>query len=281
MTDWKPDLFAHLDYREYLKAYYEAAKAHSSAFSYRWFSKKAGYASPNYLKLIIEGERNLTPESIGKFTQALDLNDDEARFFAALVQLNQAESDEERNAAYEQVAASRRFRAARRIDHSFFQYLSHWYIPAIREMTARHDFREDPTWISAQLVPRIPVEFVQQALDVLLELGFVVRDDAGRLTRGTPSLTTGHEVRSLAVANYHRQMMSRAADAIEKVDRELRDISALTVCVPMELVPQLKQRIQGFREVLLDLCDRATPGEAVYQINMQLFPLSLSDPKKP
>ena len=61
----------------------------------------------------------------------------------------------------------------------------------------------------------------------------------------------------------------------------LRDISALTVCVPMELVPQLKQRIQGFREVLLDLCDRATPGEAVYQINMQLFPLSLSDPKKP
>lgn len=281
MSDWKPDIFAYLDYREYLGAYYDAAKANSSVFSYRWFSKKAGFSSPNYLKLVIDGDRNLTPESTGRFSHALGLNAEEARFFADLVSFNQAETDDERNDAYERVAASRRFRAARRIDHSFFRYLSHWYIPAIREMTARHDFRDDPAWISSQLVPRIPVEFVTEALEVLQELGYVVRDaESGRLTRGTPSLTTGHEVRSLAVANYHRQMMARAADAIEKVDRELRDISALTVCVPMDLVPELKQRIQGFREVLLDLCDRAPAGEAVYQVNMQLFPLSLSDSSK-
>ena len=126
-------------------------------------------------------------------------------------------------------------------------------------------------------MPSVQPTLVASALNLLLELGLVVRAEDGRLSRGNPSISTGHEVRSLAIGNYHRQMMSRAAESIEVVARERRDISALTVCIPLDKVDELKERIQGFREVLLDLCDRSESPEAVYQINIQLFPLSLPD----
>jgi hypothetical protein len=38
----------------------------------------------------------------------------------------------------------------------------------------------------------------------------------------------------------------------------------------------VKQRIHQFREALTELCDADTAGSAVYQLNIQWFPLSLS-----
>ena len=56
-----------LDYRAYLRAYYEAAKRTQRSFSFRSFSKLAGLRSPNFLKLVIEGERNLGADSVPRF----------------------------------------------------------------------------------------------------------------------------------------------------------------------------------------------------------------------
>ena len=56
------DIFQFLDYRTYLRAFYDAEKASSSTFSYRAFSMRAGLASPNHLKRIMDGERSLQGE---------------------------------------------------------------------------------------------------------------------------------------------------------------------------------------------------------------------------
>ncbi len=275
--DWKPDIFTYLSYREYLNDYYVAAKANTRAFSYRYFSRKAGYSSPNFLKLVSEGRRNLSAESVEKFSSALKLDRDEARFFSNLVVLEQAETDAERNEAYEKVAASRTYRGARRIDHGFFDYLSRWYNPAIREMVLRPDFTEDPAWIASQLLPQIRPAQAEKALALLLDLGLLIRDEEGALVHGDAAITTGHEVRSLAIGNFHRQMIERAGESIELVQRELRDISALTVVVSDETVAELKTRIHAFRERLLDLSMRDPNPANVYQLCIQLFPLTRAD----
>jgi uncharacterized protein (TIGR02147 family) len=196
------------------------------------------------------------------------------------VAFNQAESEEDKNEAFERVAASQRFRKARRLDRAFFNYLSHWYYPAIREMVARIDFREEPKWIAKQLIPQIKPAEAANCLELLLELGLLKRNGQGRLERGEASVATGHEVRGLAIRNYHRQMLERAADSITLVTSELRDISALTVCIEAETVAELKERFHDFHEVLLDRCDRDEKPTAVYQINLQLFPLTQVDSKE-
>src|SRR5688572_4669447 len=123
-----------LDYRAYLRAYYEAAKQQRRSFSFRFFSKLAGLRSPNFLKLVIDGQRNLGAESVERFAHALGLSAADAEFFGDLVALGQAPTLAEKNRAFENIAASRRFRAARRISGELFAYLSHWYNPVIREL---------------------------------------------------------------------------------------------------------------------------------------------------
>ena len=267
-----------LDYRAYLRAYYEAAKRTQRSFSFRSFSKLAGLRSPNFLKLVIEGERNLGADSVPRFCVALGLEGPEAEFFADLVAFNQAASLADKNRAFERISASRRFRAARRIDGDLFAYLSHWYNPAIRELAGLSDFSEDPRWIASQVRPRISPTEAAEAMRLLFSLGLLVRDpSSGRVLRGEPTLTTEHEVRSLGAAAFHRQMIERAAESLETVPSALRDLAALTVCISPQTAARVKERIHQFREALTELCDSDTAGAVVYQLNVQWFPLSATE----
>src|SRR5262249_6134004 len=177
--------------------------------------------------------------------------------------------------AFERVTANRRFRAARRLEGPLFEYLTHWFYPAVRELAGRADFKEDHRWIASQILPRITPEQAKAALATLLKLGLLVRQE-GRLVRGDPSLTTGHEVRSVVIPAYHRQMIERAGAAVDQVPPDERDISALTVCVRASSLADLKDRIHRFREEMMQRCDSETEPERVYQLCIQFFPLSLA-----
>lgn len=270
------NVFEFLDYRAFLRAYYAAEKARKPAFSHRFFSRQAGLKSPNFLKLVMDGERNLGAETVPKFVKAIGLTGEAATFFADLVTFNQADTVAEKNRAFEGISASRRFRSAKRIEGDLFRYLSHWYYPAIRELAARPDFNESPKWIASHLRPKIAATDAQSALNLLLSLGLLVRDEqTGKIVRGEPTLTTDHQtVRSLAVTNFHRQMLERASDSIETVKAQHRDLAALTVCVSPDTAAIVKDRIHRFREELTQICDADTKGTVVYQLNVQWFPLS-------
>lgn len=272
--DWAPDLYTFTDFREYLSAYYDLAKENNPAFSYRYFSRRAGYRSPNFLQLVIQGKRRLTDDGVRRFSKALKLTSTETRFFKNLVDFNQASTDEDRRAAFEKVAASRRFRQARKIDSALYRYASRWYFPAIREMAARADFSEDPEWIAEQLVPSITPSDAEEALEVLFDLELLERDEDGNITRGEPTLATSRVVRSLAVQSYHRQMLERAADSMSLFEAARRELAAVTVCTSPELVPDIIDRMRRFRDEIAALCDRDEDPSVVYQLNLQLFPLS-------
>ena len=274
MTQWEPDIFNYLDYRKFIQDYYKAAKEHTTSMSFRYLSRRAGFSSPNFVKLVMDGKRNLSAEGAQRVAKALKLRGEAMQFFCALVAFNQATDADEQNDAYERIAASKRFRQARHLDHSMFEYLSHWYYPAIREMAARPDFKEDAEWIANQLLPKITPKEARRAMMVLLELELVERDEHGSIQRKDPTVTTGHEVRSLAIGNYHRQMIALGSASIERVNRDYRDISALTVCIDEETMAEVKSRIHTFRETIIDLCERAPTQQLVYQMNIQLFPMN-------
>jgi uncharacterized protein (TIGR02147 family) len=92
--------------------------------------------------------------------------------------------------------------------------------------------------------------------------------------RGEPTLTTEHEVNAIGAANFHKQMLQRAAESIDDIPAQLRDLAALTVCVSVKTAAEVKERIHQFREALTELCDAEPQGTAVYQLNIQWFPLS-------
>lgn len=275
MSGELPDIFGYTDHRAYLGDWFEAKKRANRRYSHRMFARRAGQKSPSLLKSIIDGSRNLTDDTTEAFLLALDLSADEARFFRDLVALDAAKTDEARNEAWSRMSAQRRFREARRVEGASFAYLSDWYVPAIRELATTTAFRADPAWIAATLVPAITKTQAKHALGVLRDLGMIVDRDDGGVDVVDGSIVTAPEVTGLAVHNYHRGMAERAREAVTTFQPDERHLLGVTVRVPDALVPVLKDELNAMQARLLDLCDATEAGaDRVYQLNLQLFPLS-------
>lgn len=267
-------VYAYLDYRAFLRDHYAAKKAASRAFSYRAFSKRAGVASPNYLKLVIEEARSLSPKMAERFAHACGLDPDASSYFVHLVAFNQAKTSTERAQAYDKLTGFQRYRQAHKLEIAHAAYYSDWYMPAIRELAASQQFREDPEWIADTLVPKITPLQARQALEVLVDLGLLVRSAAGRLEQADALVSTGPETRGLHIAAFHRAMTQRAIESIDLVPAAERDISSLTLCLGRGGLTKLKERLQRVRRELLELSALESEPEQVVQVNFQLFPLS-------
>lgn len=268
-----PSPYEHLDHRAFLRAWFQAKKDANPRYSHRVFARRAG-TSVSLLHHVMEGKRNLTPATCDAFVEALGLRAGEARFFGLLVALDAATTADDRNAVWERIRTTRRFREARDIEGMGFDYLSSWVYPAIRELASLQGFRADPTWIADQLEPRIPVAEAARALAMLQEMGLLVERD-GALVPAEASVATPPEIASLAVRNHHHGLIGKAQESIERFPGSERHLLAVTVGIPRALLPRLKQEANAMMQRLMDLCDSAAdPREQVLQINLQLFPLS-------
>jgi uncharacterized protein (TIGR02147 family) len=270
----KVDVFAFRDYRAFLRAFSDRQRGEKQGFSPAEFAKRVDLRSANYLKLVMDGQRNLTPDLAHRFAEACGLRDDSLAYFCALVAFNQAKTARERTLHYETLRSFRRFRAAHRLDAAQSAYHSQWYIPAIYELCACQDFAEQPRAIAKRLLPPISPKQAEEALDVLMQLGLLVRAPGGRLRPAeniveTPEGPLGHHV-----VEYHRTMMQRAAEALDHVPREEREIASLTIAVSQERMRELKAELEKFRHALAERYQADPRAERVVQVNFQLFPLT-------
>lgn len=274
-------VFQYRDYRAYLADVYSARKATEYGFSYRSFARRARLRAPNYLKLVTSGDRNLSPEMAHRFAAALGLEGNEASYFCDLVAFNQARSAEERDRNYQRLQGYKQYREAFHLDAAHAAYYSQWYIPAIRELVTIQGFRDDPKWIATALRPRITRAQAATALSVLQELGLLTQS-GGTWTQQDPLVANSEEVVFRHhLAHFHRAMLTKASDAIDRFPREERELGALTLAVDKSLLGWFKTRIAELREEFLQrsLAPERSPDRVV-QINFQLFPLSVPSEAK-
>jgi uncharacterized protein (TIGR02147 family) len=271
------NIFGYLDYRQLLRDLYDHKKRTEYGFSHRSFSRRAGLSSVNLLKLVMDGERNVSPAIAERFTRGLGLRAAEADYFCELVQFNQARTARDRERAYERLLRARPERALRVLEEHQAAYCSQWYIPAIRELAARADFRDDPAWIGQMLVPKVSKTRAAKALKVLVALELLQRDAHGVLRPVDALLTTGFSPLGHQIAGYHRAMLERASEAIDLFPRDQREFGALTLCVDEALLPAIKQRLQTFRQELMRFAEGQGERRRLLQVNFQMFPLSASE----
>jgi uncharacterized protein (TIGR02147 family) len=268
-------LFEYLNYRDFLHDFYKEKKERHAFYSFRLFSEKAGFSSPNFLKLVIEGNRNLSKDSVFKFCKALGFNRKEADYFENLVFFNQSKSLEEKNSYLANLMKYRKQNDPARIEQEAFSYFSHWYHPVIRELATAFDFRNDFKKLGQSVIPAISAADAQKSVNLLIELGFIEKSTAGSLRKTTATLTTGHQVRSVAISNYHKTMIRLAAESIERFPSTERDIESVTISVSSATYKSIMEKTHDFLIELLKLAECDPVTEQVAQINLQVFPLSL------
>jgi uncharacterized protein (TIGR02147 family) len=270
----RPSIFAYLDYRAFLKDTFQYRKAQEAFFSHRYFARRAGFAAPNFVQLVITGRRNLSSASIPKVARGLSLKAKEREYFECLVLMNQADSHDERNHYYQKLTAIRAAGPVKKLEKASFDYFANWYYPVLREVATWGNGRMTAGEIAALLQPPVTVKEAERALAALTDLGLLERDEQGRWRHCDAAVSTGPELRSLVLANYHREMIRMAGESLERYPPEERDITSLTVSVRGGSMDRLKAKIAAFRRELLDLaCQEEEPGQVV-QINFQAFPVS-------
>jgi len=271
-----PDsIYEFFSYREYLEHWYDNKKASNSKYSYRMLSRLLMSKSPSFLKDVIKGKKNINEDQQEKLVKLMNLDEQQKEYFFSLVLLSQSTDKKIVHAAMEKVAAIRRLQGARRIEGESYRYLARWYCPAIREMSLQPDFRCNPAWIAARLLPPITEAEAQEALDILVDLNMLKISSETDFTTHDVSLSTPLQVQGMAVHNYHQQMLELAHNSIDRFPEGERHILGITASINQSQIPKLKKELNFMVARIVDVCESDNqPKDQTIQVGLYIFPLS-------
>ncbi len=266
-------IYTYENYRRYLGDYYTEHKKTEPGFSWRLLAKKAGFGSPVFLKLVVDGSKNLGSYSIDRVAAALLLDKSESAYLHAMVAFTHADTDYDRNYHFMRMAQIRTRAGVAKINIDQFSYYSEWFIPIVREVISNKPSGIPLQDIASKVRPKITVRQTQHAIDVLLSTGLIMLVD-GTYRQSSALIATDPDVKSLAVRNFHEQMLAHATTALRESTTDERSVSGLTLKISKKGFHSLASRIDEFREELLRIAAADNDVDRVYQVGIQLFPVS-------
>jgi uncharacterized protein (TIGR02147 family) len=271
------EIFFYTDYRAFLKGYYEALKKSMPGFSYKYMAERAGFSSRSFQKLVIDGKKNLTKESVYKIAKALRLNKKATEYFENIVFFTQVKELDRKAYYLELIDKYRKRNKPEMLLPAEYAYLEEWYFPVLREIVELPEFGEDPDKISKMLLFALKPDIIKKSLDFMLSEGFLQRDDNGRLIKKEKTLHTGRiehdETLAVKVRQFHLKMIELAAKAVADFPNNLRHVTNTTLSMSRESYEKALQRIETMRYELLELAASDDKADQIYQLNMNLFPM--------
>ena len=339
----EPAVSAYTDFRVFLRDVYEYRRKRFSAgrrqYNYATFAAAADIKSPHYLKLIIDGRRNLSEDMIARFAKALRLSRAETDEFRALVLYGQAVDPMKRNRYLKELADLRS-------KHANQQLLSNALADAARERinapvsvstevgssSAASAFSaaaslaqpggaaplaskrsKVPGWIGWVLYAMADQEGVDFDPDALYKLFRIktspeeIRAELSRMleTGGLIEVPEEQPVPNETGAapqewrtqikkgrNFIESPQDMPVETIRKLQSELiylgieslfrdspkeREFGAMTIAMTAQEFEQVRFELRQLRKRLqknLLVSRETTKGERVYQMNIQLFPIT-------
>jgi uncharacterized protein (TIGR02147 family) len=274
-------IIEYLDYREFLKDYYNAKKEANPAFSLRVFSDKIGFKAKDFISRVMNGDKNLSSQSIPKVASGLRLGKHETEFFVALVKFNQAETTEERNSAFgEMQAVLKVVRFAEKqhlLGHAQYMVYSHWRHLTIRSLIGMYGFDGDYEALARRVHPRITAEEAKASVKLLEDCMLIKKGKNGKYVLTENAITTGDRTSKLALRGFHQDCLKLAADSIDRDPPGTRHISGLTLGISQEGYERIVERINAFRKEIALIAEEDENSDKVFQLQFALFPVGGKD----
>lgn len=273
-----PSVFDYLDYRDFLDAWFSWKARQRPRYSQRAFAQHVG-CSHTLVSQVRRREKHLSDKSATAFGAAMGLDADETAHFALLVERATASTERHRTELTHQAMGARGMHDARELGILSLRYLASWWIPAVRELAYREDFRADHDWIATRLRPAISPDQAGQALEVLQGLHLLQPDEDGRLVPHDAPLVTPPEAEGSAVRGYHRTMIDLARQGLDSLSHQERFYQTAMLAVPEGMEVQLRVELRALAERLVGMVEDARsrggrPMDRVLLLNLHLLPIS-------
>lgn len=259
------------DFRQYMLDYYEERKRRS-VFSWREFSKIAGFSSSSYMKVVCDGKSKLSRIGVERTGAAMGLVGFEMEYFRAMVEFGQAATEEKKKAAYENMLAIAKVHKVRVLEGDLFEFYDSWQNPVVRELAPLMP-GATPGEIAKKCYPEISAAEVQQSLNFLTKAGLLKKAGDSSFVQAETSITGTPDATRLALRGMHRQMSKLATPALD-LPVEQRNFSGVTMGVSRESYERIVKVLDECRRQIIAIAADDKNIDQVYRLNLQLFPLT-------
>jgi len=267
-----PNVFDYRDYRVFLKDYYEAKKVEMPVFSHRYIGTKIGFDGGFFSK-ILAGKRQINHRMVVKFSELFKFNKNEANFFLHLVLFNQAKKQLDKNLYFAKLASFKEANV-KTLGLHMVGYYEKWYYTVMRELLNFYPFDGDYAKLSKQFRPNIKMEEAKAAIELLKELKMIRRKYNGTFSLTDAHVTSGYHSPSFAVNNFSLATLDLAKESIDRIPKEERNISTLTFSASAKNFEKMQDKLRNFRREWIEMIDKESDLNTVYQLNFQLFPVT-------
>jgi uncharacterized protein (TIGR02147 family) len=279
-----PVISDYLDFRKLLSDYYqhrrELSKKDIRPYNYAVFSAAANIKSPNYLKLIIEGKRNLSPEMIGKFAKALSYNKEQAEEFKLLVLFGQASDPGERNMHLKALNENRvntKLKSGE-IDQKTWEKIPSWIAWILYSMVDQKDVKFDAESLRETLRNKASADEIQAALNSLMASGELVKDEAtGGMKKARALMESAEDIPVALVRKLQGELMYLGLESLYQDSATDREFGSATLAMTKAEFEDLRFHLRKIRKETqknIGVKRLSSKGERVYQLNLQLFPIT-------
>jgi uncharacterized protein (TIGR02147 family) len=261
--------------RQFLLDRVNALQKSDPELSARALSRKMGFKSHALLLMLLHGKRPLRVKHAPLLARGLGLSSQERLFLQALIQFDNAEDIEEKQLCslwLSDLHPEGRVKT-RQIDE--FEMISNWIHMAILSLCETSDFDPKPEAIARRLGKKVAAQEVRAAIERLKTLKLIEMNPDGSFHSTQNQVQTADDVASRGARKYHKEVMSLAADALEKVPLSRREFQSFAISIPDAKVSLAKELIRKFRSQFAKAMG-VEPGDEVYQLSIQFFQLTES-----
>ena len=234
------------DYRLYIRDFYEERKR-SSFFSWREFSKLAGFTSPNYIQLVCEGKSRLSKNGVQKVAEAMGLAGADRDYFLAMERFGDAKNDASKIQAFNEMQKIAKENRLRVVDAEAFKYFESWLNPVLRELAPIMPGAK-PLELAHHCYPVVSAAEVRHSLDFMCQAEFLKKIGEDTYVQTEKVVTGSSEAIPLALRSMNRQMSKFATEAIDELPPEKRHITGVTLGMSDATYQWLVQKLEALRQ---------------------------------
>ncbi|MFP4163898.1 MAG: TIGR02147 family protein [Chitinispirillaceae bacterium] len=267
------NVFFYDNYRNLMRDYFAEQKNRRHSFSYRYFARKAGFASPSFCLHVMEGTKNLSSASIQKVIVGMGLKGKAARYFETLVRYNQSSSPGDKQQLFTHLNRLRKCSTFYKVQKEQCRFYEEWYYPIIRELAVYCDWKDDYAYLGKLLSPPVPADAARSAVDLLCRLDLLRKNEDNRYVQ-TDTVLSAEDIPPVIVNKLKKEFFFKGLEAEDNYKKPQKYSSSVTFAMSEASYEKVKKMIDDVRKAILVTAVEDRQVDRIFQANFQMFPLS-------
>ncbi|MEK7392035.1 MAG: TIGR02147 family protein [Fibrobacterota bacterium] len=267
-------IYEYADFRAFLSDWFAAEKRRRAKFSKAEVSRLLGLPNTrNYFSDLLGG-KELSDTFLERLIALLAVPRDEAKYFRALVNFQQATTPEAREEALDRLVSLNRSPRVILKDERM-EYFRHWWHGAVRALLDTSDFGDEPERIAKALVPSITPGQARDSLALLHKLDLIRRTRDKFWKPTDQAISSPEGLRDELLIELQLQQLDLVRKSLLRKKAPKRMIATNVVSVSADGFRHLLERMEKARSEVRSIVHKDTlPAERVCQVVLALVPLT-------